>query len=317
MSITVCLKAADTVVLGTDSRFMTPDLTAIYSDSIPKVYPVGTIGFIACNGYRLACDYQQTRASEIALELGTRDIETIAEALARESMPVMQQLVASLHAAISSAPGRYARMCEVGQLQRAWRECGVRLFPELFGKRCAGVGSDRRHSEPSGYAAAYDPRLGDAGHWRQLGRDLWRGDWRGATHSERDRDVLRDGHVHQHGRRERGDWRRASSRHWRRNLYNDWKRRRTSASVPCRLWKCYGHNFWGQFFGVFQRLRQQFESGYPASERPVFQLATSCQSKADRAGHAIVYHVRASSDMGLEPPDRPSEPRARNLGERK
>ena len=113
MSIIVALKDRDTVVLGADSRFMTPDLTAIYSDSIPKVYPVGTIGFIACNGYRLACDYQQTRASEIALELGTRDIETIAEALARESMPVMQQLVASLHAAISSAPGRYARMCEV------------------------------------------------------------------------------------------------------------------------------------------------------------------------------------------------------------
>jgi hypothetical protein len=113
MSIALCLKAGDTVVLGTDSRFMTPDLTAIYSDLTPKVYPVGTIGFIACNGYRLACDYQQTRASEIARELGTRDIETIAEALARESMPVMQQLVASLHAAISSAPGRYARMCEV------------------------------------------------------------------------------------------------------------------------------------------------------------------------------------------------------------
>ena len=200
-----------------------------------------------------------------------------------------------------------------GQLQRAWRECGVRLFPELFGKRCAGVGSDRRHREPSGYAAAYDPRLGDATERS----DLWRGHWRGATHRIRHGHVQRYGDISEHGRRQRGDWRRASSRHWRRNLYNDWKRRRTSASVPCRLWKCYGHNFWGQFFGVFQRLRQQFESGYPASERPVFQLATSCQSKADRAGHAIVYHVRASSDMGLEPPDRPSEPRARNLGERK
>jgi hypothetical protein len=113
MSIIIGLKDRDTVVLGTDSRYMNAECTEVHSDSVPKIYPIADIGFLAANGYKLACDFQQTRASEIARELGTRDIETIAEALARESMPVMQQLVASLHAAISSAPGRYARMCEV------------------------------------------------------------------------------------------------------------------------------------------------------------------------------------------------------------
>ena len=110
MSVMIALKHGDAVCLATDSRFMNPDFTTVYSDSVQKIYPVGSEGFIATNGFKVACDFQQTRAPEIARELGTADIEAIAAALARESIPVMVELISALHAAIRSAPGWYEDM---------------------------------------------------------------------------------------------------------------------------------------------------------------------------------------------------------------
>jgi hypothetical protein len=110
MSIIVALKDGDVVVLATDSRFMNPDFTTIHSDNTPKIYEIGSDGFIATGGFTMACEFQQTRAPELARELGTADIEVIGEALARESLPVMRELVSLLSSTVLSDPGRYENL---------------------------------------------------------------------------------------------------------------------------------------------------------------------------------------------------------------
>jgi len=85
---------------------MSPDLTEIHSDSVPKIYPIGSDGFIGTAGFKMAAEFQQRRAPELARELGTADIEAIGEALARESLFFMRELISTLSSALSfSAPG--------------------------------------------------------------------------------------------------------------------------------------------------------------------------------------------------------------------
>jgi hypothetical protein len=110
MSIIVALKDGDTVCLGTDSRFMNLDFTAISSDAVPKIYSIGSDGFIATGGFTPACDFQQTRAPELARELGTADIVAIADALARESLPVMCELLNTFNSIALSDPDRYEHL---------------------------------------------------------------------------------------------------------------------------------------------------------------------------------------------------------------
>jgi len=96
MSIIVAIRDGDEVCLGTDSRFMNADQTAIESDSVQKIFPIGSDGFIATSGFRIACDFLQTRAPQVARELRTADIGAIGESLALESLDTMREQLAAL-----------------------------------------------------------------------------------------------------------------------------------------------------------------------------------------------------------------------------
>ena len=104
MSIIVALKDGDEMYLGTDSRFMNPEETAPVSDSVQKIHSVGPGAFIATSGYQHACSFQAARAPELARALCITDIEVIGEALARESLPTLRELVAFLSAIVQRGP---------------------------------------------------------------------------------------------------------------------------------------------------------------------------------------------------------------------
>src|ERR1035438_5713081 len=104
VSIIVALKDGDEMYLGTDSRFMNPEETAPVSDSVQKIHSVGPGAFIATSGYQHACSFQAARAPELARALCITDIEVIGEALARESLPTLRELVAFLSAIVQRGP---------------------------------------------------------------------------------------------------------------------------------------------------------------------------------------------------------------------
>src|ERR1035437_6035465 len=88
MSTLVVLKENNTLILGTDSRFMSGDFTSIASDATQKIFEIGPGTFIATSGRKMACDFQHERARELADELGgPADIQAISAALKRESLP--------------------------------------------------------------------------------------------------------------------------------------------------------------------------------------------------------------------------------------
>jgi hypothetical protein len=96
MSVIVCIKDADTLVLATDSRLMDPDLVGIASDSMQKIFEIGAQMLLAPIGWKMATDYQAERARELVATLGTADIRIVSEALARESIPQLESLVEML-----------------------------------------------------------------------------------------------------------------------------------------------------------------------------------------------------------------------------
>ena len=114
VSIIVALKDGDEMYLGTDSRFMNPEETAPVSDSVQKIHSVGPGAFIATSGYQHACSFQAARAPELARALCITDIEVIGEALARESLPTLRELVAFLSAIVQRGPaGGYKHMSAI------------------------------------------------------------------------------------------------------------------------------------------------------------------------------------------------------------
>jgi hypothetical protein len=83
MSAIVVLKEHDTLVLGTDSRFLKHDFSGVDSDQVRKIFDIAPGAFIATSGWKMACDFQPEKARELAGRLGTTDIKIIAEALER------------------------------------------------------------------------------------------------------------------------------------------------------------------------------------------------------------------------------------------
>src|ERR1035438_5227270 len=96
MSTMICLKEGNTLVLGTDSRFMKQDYSGIASDEEQKVCEVAPETFLATSGRKMVCDWQTARAGELAEKLGTTDIQIIGEALWQESVPCLMRLVERL-----------------------------------------------------------------------------------------------------------------------------------------------------------------------------------------------------------------------------
>lgn len=92
MSTIVCVKEKDVLVLGTDSRFLTRDFGAVYSDAEQKIHEIAPKTFIATSGWKLVCEFQETRARELSAEMGTNDIRVISAALLRESIPRVKEL---------------------------------------------------------------------------------------------------------------------------------------------------------------------------------------------------------------------------------
>jgi hypothetical protein len=96
MSTIVVLKEADTLFLGTDSRYMAHDFSGIASDAEQKIFPIAPDTFIAVSGRKVISEFQAARARELAVELGTSDIQAIGAALERESLPCLAALVERL-----------------------------------------------------------------------------------------------------------------------------------------------------------------------------------------------------------------------------
>jgi hypothetical protein len=88
---------------------MNVDQTAAETDSAQKIYSIGSAGFIATAGFKMVCEFHQTRAPELTRELRTADIEKIAEALAGESLPVLLELLLTLSVVYDSARFEHMR----------------------------------------------------------------------------------------------------------------------------------------------------------------------------------------------------------------
>lgn len=94
MSAIAVLKEAGTIVLGTDSRFVTGDRKSTVSDSVEKITEISAETFLATSGYSIICDFQNAKACE--LSRATQDIRTLSGMLAEASKPILEELVAAL-----------------------------------------------------------------------------------------------------------------------------------------------------------------------------------------------------------------------------
>jgi hypothetical protein len=94
MSTLVVLKESDVLILGTDSRYMKPDGSTI-GGNMKKIVEIAEQTFIAASGWLFAYDFEQAKARELASKLATTDIRIIGEALRREMIPYLKDLVAS------------------------------------------------------------------------------------------------------------------------------------------------------------------------------------------------------------------------------
>ena len=112
MSTIICLKEGDTLVLGTDSRFMKHDYSGIASDEEQKIFEVAPETFLATSGRKMVCDFQVARARKIADELGAPpDIQVIGEALKCEWLSCLMELLELL----KSQPDEETRQVVTGQ----------------------------------------------------------------------------------------------------------------------------------------------------------------------------------------------------------
>jgi hypothetical protein len=94
MSAIVVIKESDTVVLGTDSRYVTPDKRGIVSDAVEKIQEIAVEAFLATSGYALVCDFQNAKAREVGES--TQDIRTLSGILAEASKPILEEAAAAL-----------------------------------------------------------------------------------------------------------------------------------------------------------------------------------------------------------------------------
>jgi hypothetical protein len=98
MSTIVCLAEKGVLILGTDSRFMRPDYSGIASDAEQKIHEVAPETFIATSGWKSACEFQETKARELARGLNTTDVRVIAGALGRASIGCIEDCLRSIAA---------------------------------------------------------------------------------------------------------------------------------------------------------------------------------------------------------------------------
>jgi len=94
MSVIAVVKEGNSVVFGTDSRFVSEDRARIVSDSVEKIHEIAADTFIATSGYAPVCDFQNAKATELGRN--TQDIRTLSEALAQASRPTLEQVAAVL-----------------------------------------------------------------------------------------------------------------------------------------------------------------------------------------------------------------------------
>ncbi len=90
MSTIICLKHGDRLVLGTDSRRMNSDLSAVESNTVEKLFELRPGTFLAQMGRRLATDRELEAARDLART--TPDIRDLAGALERELRPTLAQM---------------------------------------------------------------------------------------------------------------------------------------------------------------------------------------------------------------------------------
>jgi hypothetical protein len=102
MSTLVCVKDPGALFLATDSRCVVGCVPI--SDTQPKIFQIAEGVYLAASGRQSACDYQTTRARELAAELGTTDVRLIAAALQRDTMPYLSALADRLRAEGVSDP---------------------------------------------------------------------------------------------------------------------------------------------------------------------------------------------------------------------
>jgi len=96
MSTIVCLKDGETLILGTDSRYVSSDLSTVASDAEQKIFQVAPQTFIAPSGWKIACDFQRSKARELAVTLRTTDVRVLATELAKNTVPRLKELAAVL-----------------------------------------------------------------------------------------------------------------------------------------------------------------------------------------------------------------------------
>src|ERR1041385_8026231 len=92
MSAIVVLKEKNVLVLGTDSRFMKHDFSAVDSDAEQKIHEIAQGTFIATSGFKPACEFQETQCRILAREMSTQDIRVIGEALGRGPVGNFQKI---------------------------------------------------------------------------------------------------------------------------------------------------------------------------------------------------------------------------------
>lgn len=105
MSSIVCLKENDTLLLGTDSRFMNLDFSGVASDAESKIFEVAPGTFLATSGRLRACRFQAYKAGELAKKMGTADIRIISDALIAESVTCLRALLEDLRPVQNVEPG--------------------------------------------------------------------------------------------------------------------------------------------------------------------------------------------------------------------
>ncbi len=91
MSAIVCIKDGGTLALGTDSRRMNGDYSAVDSDAVEKIIELGKRTFLAQMGRKLVTDLEAEKARDLAWFL--TDIRALAKALDGELRPALRQLI--------------------------------------------------------------------------------------------------------------------------------------------------------------------------------------------------------------------------------
>jgi hypothetical protein len=102
MSAICVVKEGESIVLGTDSRYVTADRKSVVSDSVEKIQEICADTFLATSGYSSVCDYQNAKACELGRS--TQDIRDLSLALAETSRPILEEVAATLATGIELHP---------------------------------------------------------------------------------------------------------------------------------------------------------------------------------------------------------------------